>query len=240
MGLIPYEYLTFDGRTSAEFGVWISGGGTFNAPARDMVTVSVPGRNGNLTFDNGRFNNITVTYPAFISRRFQPRIDDFRAWICSKHRYCRLEDTYHPDEFRMGIFKGGLNVSAATRNLAGSFSLSFDCKPQRFLKSGAIAMPQITAAGHVFNPTHYEALPLVRCYGTGGTVTINGVSVAVTGCTSYVDLDCDIMEAYEGNESRNASATLQNGAFPTLAPGDNTVTFTGFTSVVITPRFYTI
>lgn len=239
MGLIPYEYLIFDGRASAEFGVWISGSGTFNAPARDMDTVSVPGRNGNLIFDNGRFNNITVSYPAFISRKFQPRIDDFRAWICSKYRYCRLEDTYHPDEFRMGVYKGGLNVSAAARNIAGRFTLSFDCKPQRFLKIGAIPV-KFVASDNIWNPTHYVALPLVRCYGAAGVVTINGVSVAVTGCSDYVDIDCDIMEAYEGNDSRNGTTTLQNGEFPTLSPGNNTVSFTGFSSVVVTPRYFTI
>ena len=97
-----------------------------------------------------------------------------------------------------------------------------------------------TAAGMIYNPTLFDAKPLIRCNGTGGTVTVNGVSVAVTGCSSYVDIDCDIMEAYEGNVSRNGTTTLQNGAFPKLSPGDNAVSFTGFSSVVITPRFFTI
>ena len=34
-GIIEH-YLTFDGKNSRDFGVWISGGGTFNAPARDL------------------------------------------------------------------------------------------------------------------------------------------------------------------------------------------------------------
>lgn len=238
MGLIlPYQYLTFDGKSSADFGVWISGGGTFDAPARDMSMVSVPGRNGDLTFDNGRFNNISVTYPAFISKRFQPRIDDFRAWICSKHQYCRLEDTYHPDEFRLGLYKSGLSVSPTARNLAGSFSLTFDCKPQRFLKSGESAV-SFTASGTIYNRTLYTANPLIKCYGTSGTVTINGVAVTITGCTSYVTLDCDLMESYEGTTSRNGTTTLADGKFPTLEPGANTVAFTGFSKVEITPRWW--
>ena len=228
MGLkIPYNYITYNGKSSADFGVWVSGGGTFDAPAKDVETVSVPGRNGDLTIDNGRFVNIPVAYPAFVSNRFQPRIDEFRGWLCSQVGYQRLEDTYHPDEYRLGVYKSGLNVSPTARNLAGSFTLEFDCKPQRFLKSGEIPMT-FSASGVVRNPTNYAALPL------------NGVSVAVTGCSSYVDIDCDIMEAYEGNASRNGTTTLQNGAFPKLSPGDNAVSFTGFSSVVITPRFFTI
>ena len=91
MGLIPYEQLTIDGKNCSEYGVWISGGGTFNAPPRDMDTISIPGRDGDIFFDNGRFQNINVTYPAFISKRFAPRMDDFRAWLCSKYQYMKIE-----------------------------------------------------------------------------------------------------------------------------------------------------
>ena len=239
MGVTPFHFLTFDDKSSGDFGVWISGSGTFNAPARDVSMVAVPGRNGDLTFDNGRFQNITVTYPAFISRRFQPRVDDFRAWICSRKGYCRLEDTYHPDEYRLAIYKSGLNVTPTAYNYAGRFDLAFDCKPQRFLKKG-VQPVTFTAAGTIRNRTLYEARPLVRCYGRSGTVTINGVKISVTGLSAYVDLDCDLMEAYEGSTSRNGTTTLENSKFPVLAPGDNAVTFTGFTSVVITPRWWTI
>ena len=36
MGVMPFEYLTFAGKNLAEFGVWIRGSGTFDAPARDV------------------------------------------------------------------------------------------------------------------------------------------------------------------------------------------------------------
>ena len=97
-----------------------------------------------------------------------------------------------------------------------------------------------TAAGMIYNPTLFDAKPLIRCNGRSGSVTINGVKVTVTGCTSYVMLDCDMMEAFEGEANRNGTTTLNNGTFPTLAPGNNAVSFTGFSSVVITPRFFTI
>lgn len=237
MGLIPYEQLTIDGKNCGDFGVWISGGGTFNAPPRDMDTISIPGRDGNIYFDNGRFQNINVTYPAFISKRFKPRMDDFRAWLCSKYHYVKIEDSYHPDEYRLGVFKGGLTVSTTARNLSGSFNLVFDCKPQRFLKSGDVPV-QFTASGSIYNPTEYAAKPLVKCYGAGGTVTIGGVAVTVTGCTNHVTLDCDLMESYEDGTNRNGTTTLVNGEFPTLGAGANAVTFSGFSRVEITPRWW--
>ena len=237
MGLIPYEQLTIDGKNCSEYGVWISGGGTFNAPPRDMDTISIPGRDGDIFFDNGRFQNINVTYPAFISKQFAPRMDDFRAWLCSKYHYMKIEDSYHPDEFRLGVFKGGLTVSTTARNLSGSFNLTFNCKPQRYLKSGEMPV-RFTASGSIYNPTEYAAKPLIKCYGTGGTVTIGGVAVTVTGCTNHVTLDCDLMESYEGDTNRNGTTTLVNGEFPTLGAGASAVTFSGFSRVDITPRWW--
>ena len=45
---------TFDGVNSERFGLWISGAGTYDTPERDVALVSVPGRNGDLEFYNGR------------------------------------------------------------------------------------------------------------------------------------------------------------------------------------------
>lgn len=239
MGVIPYQYFVFGGKSSADFGVWISGTGTYDAPARDIEMVSVPGRNGDLTFDNGRFSNIVVKYPAFITKWFRTRIDDFRAYMCAHHSYVRLEDTYHPEEYRLALYKSGLSVDVAGRMSAGSFDIEFECKPQRFLKAGDEPLP-FGAAGTIYNPTLYPARPLVRCYGTSGTVTVNGTPVSVTGCSEYADIDCDLMEVYEGSTNRNGTTTLVNGAFPVLDPEENDVSFTGWSRVEVTPRWWTI
>lgn len=237
MGLMPFEYLTFAGKNlGAEFGVWISGSGTFDAPSRDVSFVSVPGRNGDLLFDNGRFENVTVTYPAFISRHFRHRIDDLRAFLTSQVGYQELRDTYHPTEFRQAAFVGGLSVSPTPANRAGRFNLSFRCKPQRFLESGTIPI-NFTAAGVVYNPTRFPARPLIRAYGSAGSVTLNGVTVQISGITGgYADIDCYLMEV----PGFNKTTVLQAGEFPTLAPGENQLTFSGFSHVNVTPRFFTI
>lgn len=254
MGVIPYNYITFDGKNLGDFGVWVSGSGTFNAPARDISTVSVPGRNGDLTFDNGRYNNITVSYPAFISRRFQPRLDDLRAWICSKHEYCRLEDTYHPEEFRMGIFKGGLSVSPTARNIAGSFTLSFDCKPQRYLKSGEQVITY-DGNGLIYNPTQYPAKPLIKLYGTAGQNSVVNIQVHGTSVTheviikmpdeGYVMIDCETEEVYCGQTNLNASVSFPernpDHSFPVIAPdAESGVLVWNSPGLELTPRWWTL
>lgn len=128
--------LIFGGVNSADFNVYISGGGTFSAPERNVERVSVPGRNGDLIIDNGKWNNISVTYPAFIPSGFEQNIEGFRAAMCRKTGYQRLEDTYHPDEYRMGMLTAGIDPSTKYMNKSASMDLTFNCKPQRFLKIG--------------------------------------------------------------------------------------------------------
>lgn len=249
MGVNVYEYLTFDRKSTADFGVWISGGGTFNAPARDIETISIPGRNGDLYRDNGRYRNITVTYPAFISDRFQPRMDAFRAWLCSHVGYYRLEDSYHPEEYRMGLFKAAVSVSTTVRNLAGTFALSFDCKPQRWLKSGETAI-RYTANGTIYNPTMYTADPLITLRGTpgvSGAFNIKGnqqINIKFPDSGTII-IDVENGEAYDtdganlnNNVSFHASNTAQD--FPRIAPGSNAVLMWNVASVEIVPRWWTI
>lgn len=130
------NYLIFGGLKSLDHFVWISGEGTFKAPKRSVEYISVPGRNGDLIVDNGKWENITVTYPAFIPYGFEQHMSEFRMELCKKLGYQRLEDTYHPDEFRLASFTDGLEPSMTQWNEGGVFNLSFNCKPQRFLKSG--------------------------------------------------------------------------------------------------------
>ena len=229
------HFLIFNGRSSAEFGVWISGGGTFNAPTRDADVEVIPGRNGALIFDNGRYNNITVTYPAFISREFKPRVDAFRAYMASQFGYARLEDTYHPEEFRLASFRNGLEVETATLNRGGTFSLEFDCKPQRFLKSGE-NYTAYSSGAKIVNPTEFDALPIIRASGNG-SITLNGKTVTISGNSGIIFIDCDTQNAYNGSTNKNAYITP---VFPTLSPGQNTLTYSGVTGVQIMPRWWTL
>ena len=132
--------ITFGGINSADFGIYISGEGVFNAPQRDVEMISVPGRNGAIALDRGRFQNIEVTYPAFNYEadydKFQQQLSDFRNAICAQKGYNRLSDTFHPDEYRMATYLSGLEVKPIKYNTASEFNIVFNCKPQRYLTSG--------------------------------------------------------------------------------------------------------
>lgn len=176
-----FKELEFDGEMSGDYGLYISGEGAYNAPERDVEMVTIPGRNGALALDHGRFENIEVTYPAGVfgtdEADFADKVGAIRAWLCSKKGYVRLTDEYNPDEFRLAIYKSGLEVSPA-KLMAGEFDLVFQCMPQRFLKSGENAVTIESSGDSISNPTLFNARPLLMVSGYGG-LTINGHPIEI-------------------------------------------------------------
>ncbi len=196
MGLL--NYLIYDGVDSRDFGVFISGAGAFDAPARRGEIISIPGRNGSLFIDEGVFENITVEYPAFIGTGyevlFRQKLGNFRSALTSRGNYKRLIDTYHPDEFRLGIYREGLEADPKVITRAGNFTLKFDCKPQRFLFSGEISHIY-SENGTITNPTLFASSPMIIVTGNG-SVAIGDYRFMVSDNHSTIYIDTDIMEAY--------------------------------------------
>ena len=235
------NYFTFDSTTSTSLSTYISGEGSFNAPERVYDMKIIPGRNGALAIDEKRFENIDVTYPAFIFKQdgtsFESAMAALRSSLMSRNGYKRLTDTYHPDEFRMAIFKTAIEVDPKNINRAGEFDLVFTCKPQRFLTSGETVTTK-TTSGTISNPTQFDARPLLVVTGTGN-LTVNGVQIAISKTPTTID--CEAMEAYNGTTSRNGDIVLTPNEFPVLSPGSNTITLgAGITKVEITPRWWRI
>ena len=170
-----FKALTFDGESSRDYGVYITGQAVYNAPERDVEMVTIPGRNGAFAQDQGRFENIEVTYPAgmFASNQadFAQGIAAFRNMLCSRKGYCRLTDEYNPNEYRLAVYKSGLEVDPARS--AGEFNITFECKPQRYLMSGE----RVFHVGD-WNDTDIETGDLVTVDDTTGSNGIKSLNVS--------------------------------------------------------------
>lgn len=232
------NYFMFNGKSSLDFEACISGEATFQSPERDIEIVTIPGKNGTLSLDNNRFKNVIIPYNAYIIDRFDQNYGALKAYLGSVKGYARLADTYHPDYYRMARFYSAIQPEMTQLNRHGTFVVNFDCDPRCFLKSGE-TFETVTNGAVLKNPTLYDALPLIRAYGTG-TITIGGKSVQVTTANEYTDIDSEIQEAYKGSTNCNSNIVLTNGEFPKLGAGLNTITITGFTQVLIKPRWWTI
>lgn len=188
-----FNSLQFDDINSLDYGIYITGEAVYNSPERDVEVVSVPGRNGDILIDNGRYNNIEVTYRAGCfganQDEFAQKIKAFRAVLASKKGYQRITDTYNPNEYRMGTFIKSIEVSKESYDRVGEFDIIFDCKPQRFLTSGETEI-SVARNANINNPTLFDAKPMVMVHGYGklaiGSYEIN-LDGGLIGTVTVVD-----------------------------------------------------
>lgn len=256
-----FKTLRFDGTSlgtsgvlSSDYGVYITGEAVYNAPERDVNMITIPGRNGTFAQDNGRFNNITVTYPAGLIQQtdtdFKQAISDFRNALCSRTGYRRLEDDYHTDEYRMAVYKNGLEVTPANLE-AGEFSITFECKPQRFLKSGE-TWTTATQGLTFSNPTLFEAAPLLEVKGYGtikltqGDYAVKDIVVDQSADNRALYIDCETGFSYyqepAHKESAGSRVTLPTDLPRFTATGNNRFTTipNTITSFKVQPRWWKI
>ena len=243
------HYLTFAGKSSRDFGVFISGAQTYGSGARDVEQISIPGRNGDLFFDNGRFKNVKVSYTAYIVRDFNTNYNAFNAWLMSHRSYARLEDTYQTEFYRLAFFSAGLQAEPAIRLGVGAVKVEFNCKPQKYLKTGELPI-RYTTNSTIYNPTLYTAEPRFRLVGTpgenaafniGGTRQIQFIFPESGSLT----VDTAIGEAYDTDGSSLNSIIYFPPAnadqyFPVIKPGENAVSMYNVDYVDIVPRWWTI
>lgn len=232
MGVIR-NYFCLNGKSSKDFNCYIAKSRAFDGAEPDIESIEIPGRNGELTYSNHRYKAFKDEIEAYIPRNMQATIEGLRAWLSSNTAFVRYEEALHPDEYRLARFSGAFTVSESDHKGA-ALALPFTFQPERYLKSGE-NKSVFAQGGSIYNPTAFKAKPLIRLYGTG-TLTLNGVTLTVTSANEYTDVDCSLMDCYKGATNCNNNVTLSD--FPTLSPGDNVLTFTGFTSVEITPRWY--
>lgn len=228
------NYFTLDGVSGADFNTWLASSTMFDAPERDVEAIEIPGRNGNILYDNGRFKNFGASVYCYVPKDMQTYVGALRNWLLSIKGYCRYEDTIHPDEYRIARYTGAFELEESDR-VGATITLGFDCKPQRWLKSGE-NLRSISSGSVLFNPTRFDALPLIVCSGNG-SITMNGKTMTVSGNSGQIYIDCDLQDAYLGSTNKNSKIS---STFPTLAPGQNTITYTGLTGVQIAPRWWTI
>lgn len=181
------NYFTFDKFDSRDFGVYISGTGTFASPTREYDNIVVPGRNGDLLGLEHRLENVKLTYPAFMYTDFRKGMTELRSALLSVIGYARLYDTYHPDEYRLAVYKGGLEPDVVGGNYAGQFDITFECLPQRFLIEGE---KQLTYPPGIEDSKNLLPYPYSNTTKTengitwtdngDGTITVNGTSTAQT------------------------------------------------------------
>ena len=203
------HYFDFDGVKSSDYGVLISEAETFGAPARDIEEIVVPGRNGNLTLDNGRFAAIRHTYPAYIPETAQANLTGLRNALMTKRGHQRLCDSLHADEFYKAYYEKGLEPELTANLKHSELEIEFTRDPRRFLVAGDVPVDVPAASTETFTDdvvTYYDPSGIAKMTITAASTA---TTVTVIGQNLFDEDSADWKTGYlidsAGNESANAS-----------------------------------
>lgn len=235
--------IIFNGLSSADYGIKVWQAPTYSIPERDYEKIHVPGRDGDLILDKGSYKNTTRSYVVSFGRPdkkdFTLLANSLSEWLHSCSGYARLEDSYEPEYYRIAAYDESNDITNAYHQ-AGQTTIKFNCKPQRFLKSGD-GIIKFTKLGYLDNPTFFAARPIVKVYGNGdGVLRIGEYAVTIKSIEEYIVIDSEMMDAYKGTLNCNSKIQL-NGNFPRLEKGRNEISFSGaITSLEVQPKWWTI
>ena len=233
--------------------VYVDGSLRFNKPARDIESIHVPGRDGNLIVDYGAWQNVIITYPCFMkaddAATFRTNYNALINRLAGINSYIRLGDSGDADHYRMARPIVPQTPSIKNIEKRAYFDLSFDCKPQNFLRSGE-STEGINAGSSktLSNPSAQVARPELTANVTNGSGTfdIGGITVTLANVpgNGIVYIDCETMQCYgQGNVNMNPYVTFSTNDFPTLPAGDTVITVPaeangGAARVTVKPRWW--
>lgn len=239
------NYFTIDNITSKSKGLYISGGATYNSPNRKLNFVTVVGKNGDIILDDGQYENIQITYPAFMigvtAQTMEERTRNIANWLRQYKQYVKILDTYKPNYYRMGVPSGAIDWELAAAARVAETTLAFNCKPQLFFVSGDTEQT-FSSNGTITNPSIEASKPLLRVYGSGsGTLIIGNYRLDIMDIVGYVDINTEVRYAYKGNQNLNEKVTAADAInYMQIDSGAQSVQMSGgVTSVKITPKWWT-
>lgn len=233
------NFFVYDGKNSQDLGLLISGEKTYNSPSRDVTTVSIPGRSGDLIIDNRRYNNVEISYTVSFRKDVPEKTRALKAWLLSNAGYRRLEDTYQPEYFRLAAISNATAFEISI-NRYGTAELIFNCNPFLFSKDGEQTVSIPASGGRIYNPEYFESQPIITVYGNGnGVLSVNNINYNLSDIDGYVTINSDVGLVYKGTENKNSTVNFIE--FPTLQVGENIIDWTGgITKVEIIPRWCTL
>lgn len=234
----------FNGVSAADMGLVVERRPRLYVPKKRVKSHQIPGRSGDLHTWDGSWENYTQPYECwFKSAPVADQAHKIKAWLSHAPVGARLEDTYDDDVYHFATYIGGAEIENI-HDRFGRFTVSFDCDPRAFLKSGDTAL-NITGSGLLNNTTDNAAYPLIEVTGSvSGVVTIGSTSLLVRfpGTeTQTLRVDTYLREAWDitdgGESSMNEWITGQD--FPLIVPGTNQVQITGgIDAIRVFPRWW--
>lgn len=212
-------YFIYNGIKSSDMGVVLKALPPITKPKRRIETITVPGKNGSLHIDEGCYEPISVSLQCALKKNIDAR--DITKWLIE---FGTITFSDEPDKFYNATIMNNIPLSRVFR-VYREFIILFELQP--------IAQ-SIEEYEYNCNDNNEHKLnidcsaqmtPYIKVTGSGEVLlTINNKTCVLNIDEEYIELDCELQNAYKGLESKN---NKMNGEFPKLEPGENTIQIIG-------------
>lgn len=202
-------------------------------PEERIQHVTIPGRSGELTLAEGEdvYNSYIQTIPLAV--KTEAAVRSVESWLRGSGVVSFSGQPTLQQAARV------INAVTFTKHGRNSIwwdgEVQFYCNPIKYLISEAAL--EISESGTtITNDGDMTSFPLITLHGTGtftATVRCGGNTLTVPGATEGLVIDCENKWI-----TRNGVPVMNacSGNFPVITAGDNSIIFTGASSLTVAPR----
>lgn len=220
------EWIKIDGTKSNTInGFIIKNIGANTMPQRDIESIKVDGRSGNLYIDNETYDVVNRTVIGVATDL--TKINDIKAFL---KPIGTIEFSTEENVQKSYIIKNQVNFDTYLNHLK-EFPIQFELEP--IGKSTTVTTETKTTSPATFTVGGTVGVkPTLEIKGTGtATITLNNVAFSLTDLDATATIvDCDLMNVTKSSLQANDKFT---GSFPVLVVGTNNLSWTGTVSEVV-------
>ena len=211
----------------------------FSSPERDVESVSIPGRDGDLMMDNGRYKSVIHKIPCHLKVAID---DDLEGALSRIHQWLVADAGSHDllfDHDLDFIYRASIDNAVTTSRILSHFGrvvINFRIHPVKYLQKSLVESKVLNGV-NVENPFQVIAKPILRIVGNGDiTINIGGKSLVLRGIASGCIIDSET-QTITSLDRRVTLFERMYSPFPELQAGRNMITFSrNDIQVYITPR----
>ena len=222
------DWFEWNGVRSTEYGIYVTEQPPLTIPSERATFTNVPGRSGSLTTLEGDYvyDDLIMTATCVIAD--PSRITEIAGWLRGSGTvtfanrdggfyYARVTNQIPFEKILRG-------------NPHRSFAVNFRCKPfwyEANVPPKNIQPASGSTSGYVTiqNPGNVPSEPIITVTGSGEITLFVGMTIVeLSDVDGEITIDSTLQEAYSGMASMNI---CMSGDFPTLSPGNSTISWTG-------------
>lgn len=214
---------TFGNKNSyIDFGILIAKRPNIPLPKRRVSSVVIPGRSSSLKFDEGTYDDITITIECSIidKKDIIEKIDKIKEWLMTTGE-SDLIFSFEPNKKYIAQVVNAIDFKQVLK-YTSSFPIIFNCKPFKYaVEENIIIITKNNST--IYNEGTFQSQPVIKVYGSGDIkLKINDDEVTVKNVDGYVTVDSVLKDCYKDDVLKNGDMI---GEFPEFKIGENVIGF---------------